>query len=238
MKKLMFAIAALAAGAATAAITSNNIVGYQNLDLIDGGITAGFAFQPVSGQTFDLVNITATGSDDIEGEIQIQTLDENGSTVDTYYYYNCEELVGWLDGNDNEVEPGKVTVQAGEGLWVLGQSGLALQTAGQVPTADVALALINGGISTSNPTAVPVDLTACYGTGSDDIEGEIQVQTLDKNGSTVDTYYYYNCEELVAWLDGNDNEVESGTVVMKPGEGLWVLGKEGLNFVFPAANIK
>lgn len=77
-----------------------------------------------------------------------------------------------------------------------------------------------------NSTPVSVDLSDIDVTGYDaetGTEGDVQVQILDAYGMGGDTYSYYDVPgELTAWLDGSDSEVEVGTVVVGPGEGLWV----------------
>lgn len=53
-----------------------------------------------------------------EADVYVQTLDEVGRTVASYFYYDVPgELTGWLDESDNEVEVGDVVLKPGEGLW-------------------------------------------------------------------------------------------------------------------------
>lgn len=71
----------------------------------------------------DLTKIDISGYDaeaGSEADVYVQTLDEFGRTVATYTYYDVPgELMGWFDGNDNEVAAGDVVLQPGEGLWTM-----------------------------------------------------------------------------------------------------------------------
>ena len=219
------------------------VVGYASAELQESGITAGACFVPVTGSTFDLTDLKVTGYvESTEADLQIQTLDEYGRTVDTFFYYDVPgELTGWLDINDEEVEPGTVTFQAGEGLWTYCTiDGLGLQSAGMVPTSGVTVNLQESGLSIANPTPVDVDLTNTYVGGYDEsTEADVQVQTLDEYGRTVATYFYYDVpDELTGWLDINDEEVALGDVVIKPGQGLWTYcTADGYTFVFPGVDL-
>ena len=244
MKKIL-AVATAIVGTTVMAdsLVSSSVVGYQSAELQQYGLTAGACFVPVTGSTFDLTDLKVTGYDEAtEGDVQIQTLDEYGRTVANYTYYDVPgELTGWLDSDDNEVEVGDVTFQAGEGLWSYSlDDGFGLQSAGMVPTTPVAVTLQQYGLSVANPTPVDVDLTQITVGGYEEAtEGDVQVQTLDEYGRTVANYTYYDVPgELTGWLDADDNEVEVGDVVVKPGEGLWTYSlDDGFTFIFPGVNL-
>ena len=218
-------------------------VGYQSAELQENGLTTGACFVPVQGSTFDLTELKVTGYEEsTEGDVQIQTLDEAGRTVDTYFYYDVPgELTGWLDINDEEVSTGDVSFQAGEGLWSISAvDGLGLQSAGAVPTSGVVVQLQENGLSIANPTPVNVDLTDAFiGGYEESTEGDVQVQTLDEAGRTVATYFYYDVPgELTGWLDINDEEVAEGDVIIQPGQGLWTISSaDGFTFVFPGVSL-
>lgn len=243
MNKLLGAVVAGALCSAVYGIESANIVGYAQADIDMAGLTAGSCFIPVSGKTIDLTELKVVGYEEAtEGDVNVQTLDEFGRTVANYAYYDVPgELTGWLDNDDNEVEPGQVTIQAGEGLWTYTtEEGLAIQSAGQVATDDVAVNLDVAGLSVVNPTPVAVDLTDCYVSGYEEAtEGDLNVQTLDEFGRTVANYAYYDVPgELTGWLDNDDNEIEVGDVVIKPGQGLWsYTSADGLSFVWPGVKL-
>ncbi len=224
-------------------VESANIVGYASAELQEYGLTAGACFIPVSEQKFDLLDLKVTGFEEYtEADVYVQTLDEYGRTVNTYYYYDIPgELTGWLDGDDNEVARGDVEFQAGEGLWMFcNADGFGIQSAGTVPQTGVAVELQQYGLSVANPTPVNVDLNDITITGFEEYtEADVYVQTLDEYGRTVNTYYYYDIPgELTGWLDGDDNEVERGNVVLKPGEGLWSFcNADGFYLNFPGVDL-
>jgi hypothetical protein len=70
----------------------------------------------------DLTDIDVAGynaEDGTEGDVRAQMLDAYGKSDMTYFYYDVPgDFTAWLDGNDDEVEVGDVTVAPGEGLWV------------------------------------------------------------------------------------------------------------------------
>ena len=109
----------------TAAIQSQNIVGYAQTKLQKNGLTIGAQFIPVSGKSFDLVDLKVTGyAESTEADVQVQTLDEFGRTVANYAYYDVPgELTAWVDDGDNELEAGKVTIKPGQGLWTMSTNG-------------------------------------------------------------------------------------------------------------------
>jgi len=73
-------------------------------------------------------------------------------------------------------------------------------------------------------TEKAIDLTDIKVTGYEEsTEGDVYVQTLDSIGRGGMIYSYYDVPgELTGWLDGNDNPVKPGDVVLQPSEGLWV----------------
>ena len=76
--------------------------------------------------TIDLNSLIVTGyskEDGTEEEVSVQTLDENGSMLKQYFWYDITDgediYYGWQDGDSGEfVEEGAVFLQPGEALWV------------------------------------------------------------------------------------------------------------------------
>ena len=210
-------------------------------------MTVGACFVPISGKTIDLTELKVTGYDTpLKGSVEIQTLNEYGSTKAQYYYYDLPTIgaLGWFDKDDNKVVKGDVAIQPGEGLWCISPSaGIGIQATGVVPMSDVAIALpAKGGLSVVNPSPVSVDLTKISVSGYDaatGVKGKVEVQVLDEIGRTKAQYYYYDLPtaKILGWFDKDDNEVEEGAVVLKPGVGLWAMSQiEGLSLVFPAVD--
>ena len=239
MKKLIMGIAAIAATTAMAEIVSSSVVGYSNGDLREGFKAAGAQFVPVSGTTIDLTDITVSGYDKEEGtagEVSVQTLDKNGSMVAQYYWYDAVDgadvYYGWYDADAGDfVAAGAVTLNVGDGLWVdAPSSAFKLQTSGQVMSSSAAVTLREGFKMVANPTPLAVDLTDITVTGYDAVSGsagEASVQTLDKNGSMVSQYYWYDAidgaDVYYGWYDADAGDfVGEGDVAVGAGEALWV----------------
>lgn len=201
---------------------------------------------PVSGTTIDLTALTVTGYEEIcEGDVNVQILDSLGRGGEIYSWYDVPEanLYGWLDGSDEPVEAGAVTLAPGEGLWVNAPGeDYGLQSAGQVPTSDIAVVLRQDFKLVVNPAPVTVDLTAISVTGYEEIcEGEVNVQILDSLGRGGEIYSWYDVPEadLYGWLDGSDEPLEEEVVTLAAGEGLWVNAPSSdYSIKFPGVAIK
>ena len=212
-------------------LASANVVGYASGTTTSGFKILGAQFSPTAGSGIDLNSIKVVGYDPevgTEAEVQAQPLDNRGKGGMTYSFYDVPgELYGWLDSNDEPVEDGTVVLSPGEGLWVSAPNAtLGLQTAGAVPQASYAVVLRQGFKMVVNSSPVAIDLAKIAVSGySADVgtEAEIQAQPLDNRGKGGMTYSFYDVPgELFGWLDSNDEPVEDGTVMIQPGEGLWV----------------
>ena len=256
--KKMLAVGAAVIGTVAMAdgIVSSSVVGYGPTETIDGGISAGASFVPVGASTVDLANITVQGYEGSTSvDIEVQTLDEFGATDKSYIWkdltYFGTKYYGWyLDGEldgayDDLDDDDKVTLQPGEGLWVLSsaEQDFTLQTAGEVASLDVPTTLIEGGLTCVNPTPVDVDLGDCY---VDNYEGstsvDVEVQTLDEFGATDKSYIwkdltYFGTKYYGWYLDGEldcayDDLDDDDKVTIKPGQGIWVLSSDEQEFQF------
>ena len=133
MKKLMFAIAAVAAGTVLADVTSANIVGDTNKDTAQGFQGAGFSFVTMSekGKLGDLGITGYTGEYKKTG-IYLCKLDEFGFTQENYYWKDFEgywdlddddEPTIWVDGKYGWYTKAgvcvnkTVTIDPGEAIW-------------------------------------------------------------------------------------------------------------------------
>ena len=222
----------------------SDVVGYAGTVTQNGGKMIGVQFAPVSGVSFTLGDIKVTGYDPEEGTeaaINAQTLDEFGRTVNSYFYYDVPgELTGWLDIADEEADD--VVVKPGAALYVIApDNSLSIQSAGKVPTTATATLLRNGGTLCANPTPVAVKINDLVVTGYDEetgTEAEVNAQTLDAFGRTVNSYFFYDVPgELYGWLDIADEEI-SDDVTVAPGEGLYVIAPNNtLSIEFPGVNL-
>ena len=238
MKKLMFAAAVAAMGTAVmaAGIESANIVGYAQSGLQNGGSMVVAQFLNIgNSEDIPLQSIIATG-DDASDNVQIQTLDAFGYTVDAYDWNDwANDSACWVDGDWNPIEG--VYIAPGQGLWVMGSSKTqGIQTSGQVGTADVTVALRLGGTITGNPFPVTLDLQDIIAEGTD-VSDNVQIQTLDAFGYTVDAYDWNDwANDTACWVDGDWNPVTGVTIA--PGQGLWIMGSNGEQYIrFPAPEL-
>ena len=223
---------------------AESIVGYAQNTLLRGNKIIGAQFAPIGATAYDLTKIQVTGystTDGTEADVKVQKLDAFGRGGMTYSYYDVpNELTGWLNGNDEEVEVGTVTLTPGEGFWVSAPSTtFGLQTAGNVLRADIEMTLCRGNMIVVNTTPVAVDLRDILVKGysaKDGTEADVKVQKLDSLGRGGMTYSYYDVPgELTGWLDGNDEEITADTVMIEPGEGVWVSApSKDFSLVLPA----
>lgn len=160
-----------------------------------------------------------------------------------YYWYDLPEddLYGWLDGSDEPAQPGDLVLAPGQALWVVAPDDTtSLQTAGQVMTKSLAVILHQNAQLLANNTPIDVDLTEITVEGDGVAEGDLTVQTLSPLGKTEAMYYWYDLPEddLYGWLDGSDNPVEEGDLILAPGETLWVNSPvNGARIIFPGVSL-
>ena len=103
-----------------------DLVGYAQKKLQQGSTMTAATFVPVSDDGVSIQQILPTGDNIEYGDINIQTLDAFGGTVDTYTYYGAEEYnegsaAGWY--TDNGLAD--AAFATGTGLWVAGLDGSA-----------------------------------------------------------------------------------------------------------------
>lgn len=186
------------------------------------------------------------GYDEVaEGECFVQTLDSLGRAGESYFWYDIaeEDLYGWLDGKDDPVESGTVVFKPGEAFWVKSPNAdYSIQSAGQVPVSSISVALRSGFKMIANPTPIEIDINDISVTGYDEVaEGECFIQTLDSLGRAGESYFWYDIEEedLYGWLDGKDDPIEEGIIMLEPGAGVWVKAPTAnYSLVFPGVTLK
>ena len=114
------------------------------------------------------------------------------------------------------------------GLNCIATVGFSLESANVVGYADsVARSGFKAlGAQFVGVSAATIDLTDLKVTGYDaeeGTEGDVYVQGLDATGKGTGSYFYYDVPgELTGWLNGDDELVEAGTVMLSPGDGFWV----------------
>lgn len=266
MKKLMsiasamLCVTALASLDPSATSLTSGVVGYGPTETIEGGISAGASFLPTGSATLvDLGDIEVKGyTGSTDENVEVQTLNEYGATEKSYTWkditFKGVRYYGWyLDGEEQYDElddEDKVTLQPGEGLWVLSdaEQEYVLQSKGAVADADVPTTLIDGGLTCVNPTPINVDLGDCYVSNYDGSTDEnVEVQTLNEYGATDKSYTWkditFKGKVYYGWyLDGEepyDELDDEDKVTIKPGQGIWVLSddEQSFTFVWPKVNL-
>ena len=201
----------------------------------NGSLVAAQFLNIGASQDMPLQSLIPTG-DDTSDNVQIQTLDAYGYTVDSYDWNDwANESACWVDGDYNPVEG--VSFAPGQALWVMGSdSSQGLQSAGQVSKSDIQVALKRNGTLVGNPFPIELDLQDIVA-GGDEASDNVQIQTLDAYGYTVDSYDWNDwAAEEACWVDGDYNPVTN--VKIAPGQGLWVMGSNTDQYLlFPAPEL-
>lgn len=235
MKKLMFAVAALAAGVACAEITSTNIVGYSTTECAaNTWYMIGCGFEGVDGNPFTVQNFAtgmATGLEDAEcSTIQVW----NGTDLDTYIYIIDDEdedgnyISHWLNAAGDQAD---FTVAPGFGCWINNPKDCSITVAGQVVATSKTTVEIPGNVwqLIANPYPVNAALNGdgidCshLATGLEDSECSV-IQAW--NGSDLDTYIYIIDDEdedgnyISHWLDAAGDQTE---LVIPAQTGFWII---------------
>lgn len=248
MKKLMFAVAALAAGVACAEITSANVVGYQTTDLAAGYTMTGPSFINVGDSTtMDLTSITVGGpayeAGASEGDVTVQLLNHDGTLKGAYTWLDLEGDFepGWYDDDYEAIAVGDVVFKAGDSAWVQGANGLSLTYSGQVLSSTaVTVPLRSGYTPVANPFPVALDLTkitvggSAYEPGAS--EGDVTIQFLNHDGTLESAYTWLDLDGDFepGWYDDDYEAIAVGDVVLEGSDGMWVQGADNLNLVIPA----
>ena len=185
MKKLMFAMAVIAAGAAMADVTSANVVGYQELNTTDGGrkmVVPTFLNVGESNKV-SLADLKVTGYRLPEwdskskkyiygcggGQFLASPINANGLAENNYYWIDNGTVgPGWFAddvGGAIEGGAGSVKFDAGKGLWTFG-STFKLVPAGAVNPFDIVYKTCDGGrVVVGNCTPVDLPLSDLTVTG-------------------------------------------------------------------------
>ena len=213
----------------------SRFVGYAQSGLRKNGTLVTAQFLPITGDAIPLDNLVATG-DDASDNVEIQTLDAYGRTVDSYSWNDWAQATPcWVDGGYEKVEG--VSFAPGQALFVMGSSATqGLQSSGKVGDEDVVVALRKNGTLAGNPFPVAIDLQDIVAEGND-VSDNVEIQILDAYGRTVDSYSWNDwAQDKPCWVDGGYDKVEG--VSFEPGQGLFVMGSgDGQYLRFPAPEL-
>lgn len=241
MKKLMCAMAAIAAGVAMADVTSANIVGYQNKELQDNkqALSSGFVAIGEKDAGFWLTSVMPVYDGQVGGDIYIERLNDAGVTIESYSFMQGVrgKEDGWYNDDDELIgdEADDIFFNAGEGLWVTGLEDGVLPFSGEVFDADKEIPLADNKQMLANPYPCDLPLSTNIQIDYDEqVGGDIYIEKLNDAGVTIESYswmqgvrgkedgWYNDDDELI----GDDGE----EVVFPACTGLWVTGLDGAKF--------
>ena len=249
----------------------SDVVGYQQKELKGGAAyNLSVATFKAVGKDADkmILGDIAASADWMSGSDEVMTLKANGATDKAYTYVNATEAAGfgcpagWYltsDFNNDSIEDltpyckNSEPLPLGNGLLVLvGSASTTLTYAGEVLTADQAIALKGGAEYNITGNISPVDITLGDITaGNDWMSGSDELMTLKANGATDKAYTYVNATEAAGfgcpagWYltsDFNNDSIEDLTpycknaIPVEAGEAFIVLvGSASTTLTIPSA---
>ena len=165
MKKLMFAVAAVAAGVAVADVTSANIVGYNSSSTVAMNNFKTVAFNTVGYNTADVQDIKLVGS--TGGGLEFFSVWEGLPTVvegidfvwiGTEFDPNTGLATEgyWMDMST--FGEAVFSIPGGQAVVINVSDNIGIKNAGQVPNEKVSFTTIEGNNFTGNPFPAPIDV--------------------------------------------------------------------------------
>ena len=231
------------------------MVGYAGAELRGGSQAAGAGACFVNVDNTDLtlgdLKVVGYASEDGYADFEVVAKKLNGYGVGGTSYFWCdfeeegETYLGWYDEDMNEYNGESVVL--GEGLWVYSpNSAFKLQSAGQVPSSDVAVALRGGSQAKLVANPMPLTLTlaniSIAGYVAEDGYADFEVIAKKLNGYGVGGTSYFWCdfeeegETYYGWYDEDMNEYND--VELAAGESLWIYSPStSFSVVFPAPTL-
>ena len=228
MKKLVSAFAVcMLAGFVSAQVESQNIVGYQTIDLPIGYKMMTSTFVPVgsAGEVLRLRDITPSNFDG--DTVQFFNLNGNGAIVTTATYYAG---YGWADAYNVEIMLDDMTIPVGTGMFVSStQAGAQFLVAGEVALSSFQLAAATGYTVVGNSSPVAITLADIVPTNFDG--DTAQFFNPNGNGTVVMTATYY---AGYGWADAYNVETMLDDTVLDPGVAFFAACTQaGATFTFP-----
>lgn len=200
MKKLMFAMAAVAAGVAFADdIVSANVVGYQQIAVLEGFSAFTPTFKNVTEAEYSMDDILVVDGDSYAGQVYLQVMDDQGDYGESFTYWGS--TLGWF--SDTAAE--KPTLKPGQSLCVNNVTGSTIyfQVSGEVALENKNMIPVDLYLW-GNATPVDVDLNDVKvvdvdGEINDAVAGNVFFQLIDESGSGDygDTFTYWGSD--IGW---------------------------------------
>ena len=234
-------------------VTSANIVGYADNNLVDGSKAVAVPFVQVglkvdAKEGIHLSDLIPLGQDVFteDDNMTVQILNEMGGAKDdivyTYHkgdtgrYYKNND--GWYDAL-TFIEPGSdedIFIPYGTGLWVSGSASFKFTNSGEVKLDTYQTDLVDGSCLVSNPFPTPIKLSALIPLGQEVFteDDNMTVQLLNEMGGAKDDIVYtYHKGDTGRYYKNNDGWYDALTfiepdsdedITIPAGEALWVSG--------------
>lgn len=241
------------ATAAESGIVSSDIVGYQQVEVINGYSLFTVTFKNIGEtESFDLNNLvpqTPAGVD-ISGDnkVRVYVLDDAGNYGDTIAWYG-KTLQGWSkDSGATKIADGEVTVGNGKGFAVYNNlkvnangveatknataSSLVFLVSGKVDLTCQNIA-VSGYSVNGNSTPVTIDLGSIVPKTPAGVtltgDNKVRIYLLDAEGNYGDTIAWYG-KTLVGWSkDSGATKIAEGEVTLAPGKGFAIYNNLKVN---------
>lgn len=167
--------------------------------------------------------------------VYLNTLDNLGTTVDTYDWAMYKGTMCWVD--ESTGKPAEVTFKPGEAFWVQSdEPGNIFQSAGQVCTSDVTIDLDDNGGSVMCGNCFPVSVSIQDILCNKEAVDLVYLNTLDELGTTVDTYDWTMYKGAMCWVD--ESTGKPADVTFTPGQAFGVQSDEAGNTItFPGVEL-
>jgi len=239
MKKLMFAAAVMAAGAAMA--VESSVVGYNTMNILKDDYTMfGIQFAGVSadGVKFKDLGITATGGTGL-GDADNILVWKDGEYINYYFGDWGEEAEDpswnniWYNYNEGEIDASDEIIEPGTACWYLRRGdATSLTVSGAVkltPTTVTILADDYTMFTCPYPTAIKFkNINVSNPTGGTGL-GDADNMLVWKSGEYVNYYYGDWGSEAEdpswnnIWYNYNAGEVDASEETIDPGIACWYL---------------
>lgn len=213
-------------------------MGYAQSDLDNNGgsviVTPQFLGIGTTGGAVDLQSIKC--NEDAAGLVFLNTLDNLGTTIDTYDWDYYKGTLCWIDESTMKPAEG-VSFAPGAAFWVQSdEPGNVFQSAGQVGTEDIDVELDDEGGSVMCGNCTPVQVAIQDILCNEDAAGLVFLNTLDELGTTVDTYDWDYYKGTLCWID--ESTMKPADVTFDPGQAFWVQSDEAGNTItFPGVEL-
>jgi len=230
MKKMLLLCTGLllAAGIASAQVTSENIVGYQQFSGSSSGRYTMLAppFISVTNLVREIKLKSITG--DFEFFNSVQFFDSNANvSLEAFWlpdWFDPPYGPGWYDGDDWGVYLGNTTIPLGEACFVVTDGGVNGFVAGQVDTNNICLKINSIYACIGNATHTP-KLLKEFEIEDIDFFNSIQIFDGDANIS-LEAFWlpdWFSPLYGPGWYDGEDWEVYLGNTSIAPAEGFFLV---------------